>query len=128
MLSTIADIAGILSFVITVILLIRSEKLRNEIVSQKITYRNKQDDIVKQLSDFRTALVNNAPLSLKDIDDMRLALEQYKINLGHVLSYQYRKTINQTLELLDKDFTDDLRKQLLKNLAHLSARFSKQEV
>lgn len=128
MLSTFADIVGILSFAITVILLIRSESLRNEIVSQKINYRNQQDEIVEQLKGFRTTLASGEPLSLKDVDDMRYALEQYKVNVLHILSYQDRKTIDHTLKLFDKDFSDSLRKKLLKNLTHLCARFTKKEV
>lgn len=128
MLSTFADIVGILSFAITVILLIRSESLRNEIVSQKINYRNQQDEIVEQLKGFRTTLANSDPLSLKDVNDMQYALEQYKVNMQHILSYRDRKTINHTLKLFDKNFSDDLRKEILKNLTQLCARFTKKEV
>lgn len=128
MLSTIADILGIVSFVLTIILLIRSESLRNEIVSQKMTYRNQQSSIVKQLANLRTALMGNDDLSLKTVSDIRKELLQFDINLRLLLSRRDRKIIQQTLNLLDEEFSAELRKKLIKNLDYLSARFTKQEV
>lgn len=128
MLSVIADVLGIVSFILTIILLMRSESLRNEIVSQKINYRNTQSNIVKQLSNFRSALTGNEDLSLKTVSDIRKELLQFDINLRHLLSHRDRKIIQQTLILLDKDFSIELRKELIKNLDYLSARFTKQEV
>lgn len=128
MLSTIADILGIVSFILTIILLIRSESLRNEIVSQKMTYRNQQSSIVKQLANLRTALMGNDDLSLKTVSDIRKELLQFDINLRLLLSRRDRKIIQQTLNLLDEEFSAELRKKLIKNLDYLSARFTKQEV
>jgi len=128
LLSTIADILGIVSFILTIILLIRSESLRNEIVSQKMTYRNQQSSIVKQLANLRTALMGNDDLSLKTVSDIRKELLQFDINLRLLLSRRDRKIIQQTLNLLDEEFSAELRKKLIKNLDYLSARFTKQEV
>ena len=105
MLSTIADILGIVSFILTIILLIRSESLRNEIVSQKMTYRNQQSSIVKQLANLRTALMGNDDLSLKTVSDIRKELLQFDINLRLLLSRRDRKIIQQTLNLLDEEFS-----------------------
>lgn len=128
MLGTLADIISMISFALTIILLIRSEKLRNEIVLQKITYQNQQNEMLKHLEIFRVSLINNEALSLMTISDIRKELQTYCINLNHMLSSHDRKIINQTIQYLDEDFSQELQKKLLKNIDYLMARFTKQEV
>lgn len=128
MLSTLADIVGILSFILTIILLIHSEKLRNEIVSQKIDYRNQQTKIVDQLTELRSCLQNSEPLSIKTISEIRLELYQCDISFQHILSSKDKKIVKQTINLLNEEFSEKLRKQLLNKLDYLCARFTKTEV
>ncbi len=128
MLGTLADIVGILSFILTIILLVRSERLRNEIVSQKIDYRNQQTKIVDRLTELRSCLQNNEPLSVKTISEIRLELYQCDISFQHILSSRDKKIVKQTINLLNEEFSEKLRKQLLSKLDYLCARFSKTEV
>lgn len=127
MLGTLADILSMISFFLTIILLIRSEKLRNELVLQKITYQKQHIDIVNRLENFRMSLINET-LSLLAVSNIRKDLETYNINLGRMLSFHDRKILRQTIDYLDEDFSYELQKKLLKNIDHLAARFSKQEV
>lgn len=128
MLSTLADIFGILGFVLTFTLLVRSEKLRNEIVFQKINYRNQQPLIVKKLSHFSNLLVEKESLSLKAASDLRKELYECSLTFGHIFSFRDRKKINNTIKLLNSEYSEKTRKKLINNLNYLTARFSKQEV
>jgi len=98
MLGTLADIVGILSFILTIILLVRSERLRNEIVSQKIDYRNQQTKIVDRLTELRSCLQNNEPLSVKTISGIRLELYQCDISFQHILSSRDKKILRKIKE------------------------------
>lgn len=128
MLSTLADIIGILSFILTIILLICSERLRSEIVFQKIDYRNQQTKIVDRLTELRSCLQNSEPLSIKTISEIRLELYQCDISFQHILSSKDKKIVKQTINLLNEEFSEKLRKQLLSKLDYLCARFTKMEV
>lgn len=110
MLGTLADILSMISFFLTIILLIRSEKLRNELVLQKITYQKQHIDIVNRLENFRMSLINET-LSLLAVSNIRKDLETYNINLGRMLSFHDRKILRQTIDYLDEDFSYELQKK-----------------
>jgi len=79
-----ADIAGIISFLLTVTLLIRSEALRKEIDAQKREFQNDQESIQIKLIALRENLWYGQPLSLKLISEIRTLLHSFSMNYSKV--------------------------------------------
>lgn len=127
MLSLIADITGILSFILSIILLIRSESLRNQILMQKIDYKKHHPKIRIRLMALLEAVREGDVILPKTISDLRQELYTYLNNYNHLLSARDKRIIRSTIKIFDKPFTPKSEKALIKNMDYLIARFSKKE-
>ncbi len=127
MLGTIANIVSIMGFFLTIILLIRSESLRNKILMQKLDYGSQQKQICDRLTRLSETIQNGNNISLKSIRDLRQELYQYLLTFNHILKWRDKRILKQTISLFDKDFSPTIKKKMLKNLDYLIARFHKRE-
>lgn len=127
LIGVIADITGILGFILSIVLLIRSESLRNEILLQKIDYSSQQSEICNRLIHLSETMQRGSNISLKTIRDLRQELYQYLLTFDHLLKWKDKHIIKQTISLFDKEFSPVTKNRLLKNLDYLIARFHKRE-
>lgn len=127
MLSTIADVFGIISFLLTIVLLIRSESLRNQILIQKIDYKQQHPKIKIRLMALAESIREGDEILSKTKSELRQELFTYLNSFNHVLSRKDKRIINSTIKIFDKPFTPSSKNKLSKNLDYLIARFSKKE-
>ena len=101
MISAIADWTGIISFILTIALLIRSESMRKEIESQRQDYINEQQDIKKRLTALRSNVIDDNLLNTKVVSDIRTQLFTYQQKFKRLLNYEDQKRLKNTLTLLN---------------------------
>lgn len=127
MLSTIADWVGIASFLLTIVLLFRSEAMRKEIESQRQDYIKEQRAVKGQLIALRSNIVDDDLLNRKVISDIRTQLFTFQHRFKRLLSHNDKKHITKTLALLDKDPNEINADKLCKELDYFVARFERKE-
>ena len=125
--SYVADITGILSFVLSLILLWRSEELRKTIIFQKQNYNRTHNSTKSKLMAHRDGLRDGDPLTPKTISDLRQLLHDCRISFGYILSVKDRHIIDRTLKELNKNKQKINRNTIIQNLDYLIPRFGKKE-
>lgn len=128
MLGAIADILGIISFIMTIILLIYSESLRKQIHAQRKDYREQQHDIRIVLQGFRDSVYLDNLQTMQVRSGIRTALMTYTHNYKYVLSWRDRRRIRQAINLMSPDAQGLNKEVVCEHLDYLIARFSKNEV
>lgn len=123
----IADFTGILSFVLSIILLIKSEALRKSIIYQRINYNKKHTSTRSKLMAFCETLQEDDPITLKYISEMRQELYQCLISYQLILSFRDRYTIRTIIKLLNGSKMNSNKPKICKRLDYLIARFDKKE-
>jgi len=127
-LSSVADLFSIASFLLSVILLIFTGRIRNLIKAQKEDYQAEQKYIRLQLKAFRENILLDQLFTTRVMSEMRTALWTYKQNYKYVLSPLDKIRIIIAVNMLD-DEPESLDYRLLcKRLDRLIARFAKKEV
>lgn len=127
MISTIADWCGIISFVLTVTLLIRSESMRKEIESQQSDYIKEQKAIRKILIALRSNVIDDQLLNAKIVSDIRTQLFGYQQKFKRLLNRSDKRHMKITLKLLDASIDAIDRSLLCKELDYFVARFERKE-
>lgn len=127
-LGTIADITGIASFVLTVVLLIRSETMRKEIAAQRNEYQRGQKSIKVNIIALRDNVLKDQMLDLKIISDIRTQLYSFEQKFGRLLTWNDKRHLNATLKILDFSLEAIDRRRLCKELDYFIARFERREL
>ena len=128
MLSVIADIFGILSFVCSIILWIKSDALSAQIDMQKGYYIKEQKAIRQRLTVLRAAILEDGLTSRIITSDIRTELYTYRQNYSRLLNPFTQCRLLYFLQLLDKPLSDVKNKEkVIKELDYFIARFSKKE-
>ena len=127
MISAIADWTGIISFILTIALLIRSESMRKEIESQRQDYINEQQDIKKRLTALRSNVIDDNLLNTKVVSDIRTQLFTYQQKFKRLLNYEDQKRLKNTLTLLNVEVDRIDKHKLCIELDYFVARFERKE-
>ncbi len=125
--AVIADFAGILSFILSIMLLIKSEALRKSIIYQRIDYNKKRTNTRSKLMAFNETLQEDASIAPKYISEMRQELYQCLISYQFVLSFRDRHIIRSIIKLLNTSKENRDKAKICKQLDYLIARFNKKE-
>ncbi len=125
--SQIADITGIASFVLSIVLLIRSESLRKSIIYQRIDYNKKRSNTRSKMMAFNEALSEDDSISFTQISEIRQELYQCLLSFQHIFSFKDRWTIRKIITLLNAPLTQSNRIKISKLLDYIIARFGKKE-
>lgn len=127
MIPVIADWCGIISFVLTVTLLIRSESMRKEIESQRSDYIKEQKVIRGKLVALRSNVIDDQLLNPKIVSDIRTQLFGYQQKFKRLLSISDKRHMKITLKLLDSNIDGIDPLLLCKELDYFVARFERKE-
>lgn len=128
MLSTIADVVGILSFLLTITLLVRSETMRKEIESQRLDYKKEQKEIRQNLIALRSNVIDDNLLNQKVISDIRTQLFAFQQKFRRILNRNDKKHMKATLKILEKGPADIDSAPLCRELDYFVARFERKEL
>lgn len=128
MLSTIADVTGILGFLLTIALLVRSESMRREIEGQRADYKKEQKAIRENLMALRSNVIDDEILNNKVISDIRTQLFAYQQKFKRLLNRSDKKHMKITLKILDLDIGCIGSQSLCKELDYFVARFERKEI
>lgn len=123
-----ADVVGILSFALTIVLLIRSESLRNEIESQRSEYQKGQKSIKVNMMALRDNVWEDQVLSLKIISEIRTQLYSFEHKFGRLLTRRDKRHLYVTLQMLDASVDSIDRGHLCRELDYFIARFERREL
>ena len=127
-LSVIADIIGIVSFGLTVVLLIRSEALRKEVEGQRADYAKEQRDIRETLINLQKNVIDDNVLNLKVVSDIRKQLFSFQQKFKRLFSKKDKKRLKKTLTLLRAEPDNINRQDLSEQLDYFVARFERREL
>ena len=125
MLGTIADILGIVSFILTIVLLIYSEALRGEIEAQSEAYRDEQYNVRNQLIALRKNIWEDNLLNRRMISQIRTSLYTFRQKYRRVLKWEDKWRIWQTLRMLDQPPSAVDHNMLCKELDYFIAMFER---
>lgn len=126
-LSIAADIAGIISFLLTITLLIRSEALRKEIDAQKREYQNDQKSIRIKLIALRENLWYGQKLSLKLVSEIRSLLHSFDLNYNRLHTRRDKRELKETMSMLEDNPENVDALHLCAKLDYFIARFERKE-
>ena len=127
MIPDIADWCGIISFALTITLLIRSESMRKEIESQRSDYIKEQKAIREKLVALRSNVIDDQLLNAKIVSDIRTQLFGYQQKFKRLLNRSDKRHMKITLKLLDSNVDEINRLLLNKELDYFVARFERKE-
>lgn len=127
MISIIADWCGIISFILTITLLIRSESMRKEIESQRSDYIKEQKVIRGTLIALRSNVIDDQLLNQKIISDIRTQLFGYQQKFKRLLSSSDKRHMKTALKILDSSIDSIDPSLLCKELDYFIARFERKE-
>lgn len=127
MLSKIADICGIVGFLITVRLLFKSDALQKEIENQRSDYMKEQRTIRERLISLRMNIVEDNLINMKVISDLRTQLFSFKQKFKRLLNHEDKTRMKRTLKLLKNDTEKIDKKALCVELDYFVARFERKE-
>lgn len=128
MISIIADWCGIIGFMLTIALLVRSESMRKEIDSQRSDYKKEQKSIRQNLIALRSNVIDDNLLNQKVISDIRTQLFTYQQKFKRLLSRDDKKHMKTTLELLETPAEKIDVRCLCRELDYFVARFERREI
>ena len=124
LLSLISDISGIISFIISIVLLLLNNKLKNQIG----IYKRNQKDIVKVLKSYRESIYQDGLYAMNIRSGIRTELNVLLMDYKTLLSIKEKSKIKETINILMNDKLVDKELELLcSNLDFVIARFIKKE-
>ena len=125
-LSFVADIVGILSFIISIILWVKFDRIKNEIQQQRMNYADNQQNIRTNLLALRDNLFCDELSDIKIRSKLRTELYTYKFNLNYILGFTANLKRKKLLRMLKSDsFSVE---GACECIDYLIARFDKKEV
>lgn len=124
----IADVVTILSFCITITLLIKSDSLIKEIYSQKQEYQKDKNHIKIKMIALRENLWNGQKLNLRLISEIRTLLYSFSQKFSKLKTSDDKIHLKTTFDLLSKDENLIDIKMLCAELDYFIARFERIEI
>lgn len=128
MLSLIADICGIISCIISLVLWFKFDRIRYEISLQKEDYSEEQRNIYIQLSALRDNIIKDGIFGLRVKCELRTQLLSYLVKFKHILSLKDKLHIYQIIRCLNYETNKINVERLCFHLDYTIARFTKKEV
>lgn len=128
MLSTIADILGILSFLMSVILFIISHSIFKYVKIQRKEYDDERTQLQTSLIALRNNIWKDNLTGLKIRSKLRTELYTYLQKYWKISSLFCLFHIFRSLRICRKDFTPKQKEKLCESIDYLIARFNKKEV
>lgn len=125
--SYIADILGILSFLGTAVLWVKSNTILKQIEREKSYYIDEQKAICRKLKTLRESIWKDDQRAYNINSRIRTELYTYKQNYSKLLSLRDRWLLFLFLRKLDLQITDKEVNKIVKHLDYFIARFSKRE-
>ena len=125
--STVADITGIFSFVLSIVLLWRSETLRQTIIYQRLEYNRTHVATKANLMALCEALQEGDPLSQKTISKLRRLLYDCEFSFRHILYFKDHRLIKRLLKKINKAPNAIDVAEVIRDLDYLISRFDKKE-
>lgn len=122
----IADITGILSFIISAILWWNFDRMKKELKSQYKDYRKEQKDIQTKLLALRDSLCLDGLTDLKTRSNLRIELHKYKINYNNIIGITAKGNMDKLIKMLESENINI--EEACKYIDFLIARFDKKEV
>lgn len=127
MIAAFADWCGILSFILTITLLVRSESLRKEIDSQKCEYQEEQKDIKIKMIALRSNLWDGQALSLKLVSEIRTQLYSFEQKFSRLRTREDKFHLKLTFQMLSGELESIDTEKLCSELDYFIARFERRE-
>lgn len=128
MLSTIADIAGILSFFMSIILFILSRSLFKNATEQRKEYNSKRLEIQSELISLRDNIWEDNLDNLKIRSKLRQALYSYR-NRYWFIAFPFRLYhIQRSLHYIKKTIPSNKKENLCKHIDYLIGNMDKKEI
>ena len=127
LLSTIADILGILSFVISVIVFIMSHSIFKYVKTQQKEYNDERLQLQTSLIAIRNNIWKDNLTNLKIRSKLRTELYTYLQKYWKISSPFCLFHIFRSLKLCKKDFNDSEKEKLCMSIDYLIARFNVKE-
>lgn len=127
MLSTIADILGILSFLMSVVVFIMSHSIFKYIQSQRKEYNNERIQLQSSLKAIRKNILDDNLVDIKIRSKLREQFNTYLLKYWKISSPLCLYHIMRTLRMCRNDLTDVQRELVCESIDYLIARFNKKE-
>lgn len=128
MLSTIADILGIFSFLMSVIVFVISHSIFKYVETQRKEYDDERTQLQTSLIAIRNNIWKDNLTGLKIRSKLRTELYTYLQKYWKISSPTCLFHIFRSLKLCRKDFNDSQKEKLCESIDYLIARFNKKEV
>lgn len=125
--AVIADFTGIVSFILTIALLIKSEAMRKEIEGQRSDYIKEQKMIRNYLVELRKNVIEDGILNQKVVSDIRTQLFTYQQKFEKLLNRNDQKHLKSTLKILGSSADKIDQQSLCIELDYFVARFERKE-
>ena len=125
-LSVIADIVGILSFLISIILWIKFDRIANKINQQKSDYIENREIIKSNLLAIRENLLYDGLKDLKIRSKLRTELYSFNFTLNYIIGFKANLKKIKLLKMMKSDLFDS--EEACECIDYLIARFDKKEV
>ena len=127
-LGIVADITGILSFVLTIVLLIKSEAIRKELDAQRNEYKRDQKKIKVYMMALRDNVFLDQMLDLKIVSNIRTQLYSFEQKFARLLTRSDKQHLSNTLKILDGSLESIDKGELCRELDYFIARLERQEL
>lgn len=130
MLSIIADILGIISFIISFLTFVAAHTILKNVEFQRAEYESERKELQTSLMALRdNILYDKQPLNLRYRSGIRTLLYTYRQKYLHISSPSCLYHLSRAIKLCDEmNPSSRDREQLCKSLDFLIARFNKTEV
>ncbi|MGN1158226.1 MAG: hypothetical protein ACI4TK_18805 [Agathobacter sp.] len=128
MLSTIADILGILSFLLSIFVLIMSHSVFKYVNSQKQEYDDERTQLQSSLMALRNNIWKDNLTGIKTRSKLRTELYSYLQKYWKISSPLCLFHIFRSIRICRKDYNDTDKEKLCDSIDYLIARFNKKEV
>ena len=127
-LSFIADICGIISFGVSLVLWFKFDRIKNEIEQQRIDYEKTRKTVLSKLNALNINIVEDKLITPKIINDLRIELNAFKLKFSRLLSWEDKKHLKATFNLLNAEIKNLDINTISLELAYFIARFRKKEI
>ncbi|RHO59302.1 hypothetical protein DW091_06045 [Eubacterium sp. AM05-23] len=124
---TIADIAGILSFLMSIVLFIISHSIFKNIEKQRSQYNNEREKLLSSLLALRQNVFEDDLCGLELISQIRTCIFEYQQKYWKISSIRCIVHSFKCLYRLKKGITEDNKRAICGNLDYLIARLKKKE-
>ena len=98
----IADIAGVLGLLLTLVLLIRSESL-HKFISHKYAYEENRTEYKKSLQAIRDTIIKDGVVNERLVSELRIILNESNEKHGRLNKRRDKRHIKMTFRLLDEE-------------------------